>query len=642
MTCVTTEAAAPRHRTAATRFDRFRRDEDGGLILFSLFTFIIMLIVGGVAVDVMRFETKRTALQNTLDSATLAATWIKRDSDPVDLVKSFMEKTGYDSDKVVVNAEEGRVGGDPLTGDEGTLVSRRVTASYDLRMNTFFMPLIGIDNLGTQSGGQAFERVQDVEISLVVDISGSMGGDKISDLKNASKNFFNSVIDEERTEGITTVSVIPYNHTIVVPDILLDRLNTMASATIPDADVARPSPGEAPYTGALTDYPLYSAKSKCIRFMDSQMKTDDLVADYQALRRIEETEPLARMAYYDNNGNTGSNSGNWDRPNDDWERVCDPTRGQIVLFGTDISDLEDYMDSLQAGGNTAIDNGIKWASALLDPEFRDIVSDLVDNDILPEKVRDRPGDYDPVNTLKVIVLMTDGANTRQHDLKPDFKNGASRIWFSEKASRADDPEGADGNTDWEDLYIVDRDKNGSEDREKRWYDGYYVLMPDNDSDERWMRPHKPWDSDDGAIYDVSELPDDARQLDYVELYDRFSENALAELFRDDNYGDWSARSAHRSAEFYPVSYGEADRRMNGTSSDSEYGICDAVKYKSNPTDDPDVLVFAIAFQAGSHAEGVMRECATSDGYYFDAANGEELNEAFAAIAGAISKLRLTQ
>ena len=63
---------------------------DGGLILFSLFILVLMLIVGGVAVDVMRFETERTMLQNTLDSATLAATNINRDDiDPEQMVKGL-------------------------------------------------------------------------------------------------------------------------------------------------------------------------------------------------------------------------------------------------------------------------------------------------------------------------------------------------------------------------------------------------------------------------------------------------------------------------------------------------------------------------------------------------------------------------
>ena len=632
---------------------RFRDEEDGGLILFALYIFLVMLLIAGIAVDMMRFETRRTALQNTLDAASLAATNLKRESDPTELVKDFMSKRGYDASLVSVTPEETRVGQDLAAGDEGTLIARRVTAGYDLRVNTFFMHMLGIEELGTASAGAAFERVQNVEISLVVDISGSMGGQKIKDLKSSAINFFQSVVDEERTEGITSVSVIPYNHTIVVPDLLLDRLNTTDSGFVPEDDRPRPSPGADPYPGALANYSKYNAKSKCIRFFDSDMTTNDLEADYLALRAITPEQQLTRMAYYDPGGSTGSKN-NYNRPKDNGARRCDPTRSPILPFATSLSDLETHINGLRTGGWTAIENGIKWGVALLDPALRPMVTQMIADEILPAKMKDRPGDYEAQDELlqddgslanaegtpsamKVLVLMTDGANTNQYDIKdgsgsdPNFKYGPSRIWFSESASK----EGTDEDPDkWTDVMIVDQDGNGSADREKRWYDGYFIEMPDNSSDERWMRPHKPWISDDGVVYAASDLPDDAVQMDWVELFDRFTENAVAEWFRDDTYGDATMRNWIRNAEKRVETTNSANFRMNGNSSTD--GICDAVKHKDH------ILIFSIAFQAGSTAETQMRNCASGPGYYFDADNGQELNEAFAAIAGAITKLRLTQ
>jgi hypothetical protein len=68
-------------------------------------------------------------------------------------------------------------------------------------------------------------------------------------------------------------------------------------------------------------------------------------------------------------------------------------------------------------------------------------------------------------------------------------------------------------------------------------------------------------------------------------------------------------------------------------------MCDIAKARN------DMLLFTIAFQAGSHAETVMRACASGNngtGYYFPASNATALNDAFSAIAGTITKLRLTQ
>ena len=38
------------------KLGKFRKDEDGSLIIFSLYIFIITLVVGGIAVDIMRSE----------------------------------------------------------------------------------------------------------------------------------------------------------------------------------------------------------------------------------------------------------------------------------------------------------------------------------------------------------------------------------------------------------------------------------------------------------------------------------------------------------------------------------------------------------------------------------------------------------
>ena len=473
----------------------------------------------------------------------------------------------------------------------------------------------------------------------------------IRDRKTAAANFFNQVIDPQRTEAVTSISVIPYNHTTVVPDTMLSRMNTSGQIAIPPAQVATYSATGNTIPGALTQYPRTAAGSKCARFTDAQMLVTDLEANlspdqnpnYLAMRSISDTTPLDMMAYYDPDDKSSGAGGSYDRPGDVGNRRCDPTRAAILPLETNITTLTNYVNALQTGGWTAVDHGLKWGVALLDPAMRPVITSMVNTtspQLLPDTVAGRPLDYDPAASLKVLVLMTDGANTRQYDMKSEFKNGPSRIWYSEEASNEQGP----NNEDWSNLHIVDNGEgtghtrgDGISDREKEWYDGYYVLMNEGSSSEYWMRPHWPGDRDDGAQYTISELPTDAVQLEYTELYDRFSERALAELFRDDNYGDLNARNEHRSAEEQVEDGTSANRRMNGDTTTN--GMCDVAKVNN------DMLVFTIAFQAGSTAETVMRECASGvngSGYYFNAQNSTALQNAFSAIAGQITKLRLTQ
>ncbi len=618
---------------AMARARGFAGDESGSLLIFSLFILILMILVGGMAVDLMRFETRRTALQNTIDAAVLAAADLDQDLDPDTVVRDFVEKSGFDPDDLNIIVTEDKVGGVELVG-------RSVNATTELSVNTFFMDMLGIYKLKTPASSNAVENVQNVEISVVIDISGSMGGQKLTNLKNAAEEFFDSVVDPERTSGITTISIVPYNANVVVPDHLLDRLNTTGNIAIAPAD-------QHWHPNAIVNYPRTSTSSKCVRFYDDDdessdnissfhantMTTDDLYADYLTLRAITPTQELDRLAYFDESANSdtatwnpaweyiNAQSGSYARPDDDGNRFCDPTRGQILIHETDPEIMTDHVDAMQAGGWTSIDVGMKWGVALLDPAMRPVINQLVAADIVPDAAVNRPDDYIGTQTMKVVVLMTDGANTLQKDVRQAYKNGPSRIWYSESTAMAS------GN----------------------WYDGYFVEVSENDDSTYWFQPRVLTDRYDGVYYHRNSAPADIEQLEYTTLYNRFSERGVRDMFRDNYNGSGTHQfddddidnmwSAHNVAVYTVEDEDSLDERLNGDGDDdlldTVYGICDAAKVNN------DILVFTIAFEAPSGGEAAMRSCATVPGFYYDV-SGTDITEAFQSIAGQITTLRLTQ
>ncbi len=73
---------------------------------------------------------------------------------------------------------------------------------------------------------------------------------------------------------------------------------------------------------------------------------------------------------------------------------------------------------------------------------------------------------------------------------------------------------------------------------------------------------------------------------------------------------------------------------NGNSSNQAQNLCDEMKGK-------DVVVYSIAFQAGSSAQNLLQYCASSPDTYFPASSGSELRAAFQKIATDLNKLRLS-
>ncbi|MEZ5716880.1 MAG: pilus assembly protein TadG-related protein, partial [Paracoccaceae bacterium] len=194
---------------AARRARRFGRDESGVMIAYSIFFLLIMLIVGGIGVDFMHYEMSRTRLQNTLDRAVLAAADMQQTQDPVAVVEDYLAKAGVDA----------QLTGTPVVNTG--LNYRDVAASATLTVPTQFIHMLGFNSLTAPGAAKAEEKIEAIEIALVLDVSGSMNSNnRLINLKPAAREFIDAVMDLTE-EGDVSVSLIPYNTQVSAgPDLL--------------------------------------------------------------------------------------------------------------------------------------------------------------------------------------------------------------------------------------------------------------------------------------------------------------------------------------------------------------------------------------------------------------------------------------
>ncbi len=73
-----------------------------------------------------------------------------------------------------------------------------------------FMHMLGINEFDAGADSTAEQRISNVEISMVLDISGSMNGSRINALRPAAREFVDSVINSS-DPGRVTMSIIPYS-----------------------------------------------------------------------------------------------------------------------------------------------------------------------------------------------------------------------------------------------------------------------------------------------------------------------------------------------------------------------------------------------------------------------------------------------
>ncbi|WP_421703601.1 Tad domain-containing protein [Aliiroseovarius sp.] len=549
---------------------RFWREEDGSFIIFGLFLFVLMLMIGGLAVDLMRYEAQRARLQATLDRAVLAAASMSQPVPPKQVVIDYFQRAGLG----------GLITEDDITVEDFTTY-RRVSADVEMIVDGTFINLMGIDHLTAPGVGAAEESASQTEISLVLDVSGSMrwssasGNSKNYELRQAAKQFVNILqcdpSDGEETEDCTvefgkvSISLIPYSEQVVAGETLLAALPDNVTVT-------------AEHTS-----------SSCIHWAEEDFEDTglDLTDPLLTLQRAGHFDPW---------------SGTWDIPDEEENWTCrileDDAWREIMPFGASHADLRARIEQLGNDGNTSIDIGMKWATLLLDPSLRTTSVELIAEGEVDATFANRPFSYTERGISKVVVLMTDGENTRQHYLHADNREGGSEIWYNEQ----------------EDVYSAFRPSTGKYYRTDtgEWLDEAYGNNNGGETEtvrvctgRRWWR--RCW------YETVTTTPDPgtAVQLSYQELWKE--------------HWTW--------ARYDQYSWLDAGTYYDTTTKDDRLqDICTAAKNAG-------ITIFTVGFETSERSNAVMASCASSPAHHFDV-EGTDLTDAFAAIAREISKLRL--
>ena len=363
---------------------RFRRDEDGALIVFGLMLFVLMVMLGGFAVDLMRYENTRVNLQNTLDRSTLAAAALGQKLDREGVVRDYMEKAGLGDQLAKVTV---------TSGQNATSVS--ATGIADTK--PLFMHMLGIDHFDAAGRSKAEQSISNLEIVLVLDVSGSMSGTKIANLKIAAKAFVDTILDNDPNHR-ASISIVPYNAQVNIGPDLVSKFNITHKNLV--------------------------ANNNCI----------EIPASAFGSLALSQTDPLPMMAYADIayatnriNGFVSLSDATYAKPNYASTFCKTSTVNVVRLPNNDRTVLKSQIDALQAGGNTSITLGMKWGATLIDPSMRPVYTDFINNGKIPANIPSRPFDYTDTNAMKIIVLMTDGEHVAHNRVTNAYKSGPSPI-----------------------------------------------------------------------------------------------------------------------------------------------------------------------------------------------------------------------
>ena len=347
---------------------RFWRDQAGSMSYVAVAGSMVMMVFGGIGIDLIHAELKRTKLQNTLDRAVLAAADLDNNLDPTLTVESYFDAMGMSEALINVTVDDG-------------LNYKTVTADGLSTFDANFLDIIGVDTLQAQGTATAEERIGKVEISLVLDISGSMAyGNKMNEMKYAAQTFVETVLDAGGGD-LVSVSMVPYSEHVNAGPELTQHLNVN----------------------------WRHGYSHCLEMPDSEFNSAELNTSMT----------YTQMQHYQWNYSGQNKRDDTVCPRYDYER--------INAFATDPAELTAQINQFKPRAGTSIFMGMKWATALLDPSTRFIADDMVSNGDFPAAMSGRPVDYDDHETLKTVVLMTDGQHDKSYRIQNWAYNSSSEV-----------------------------------------------------------------------------------------------------------------------------------------------------------------------------------------------------------------------
>jgi Flp pilus assembly protein TadG len=287
------------------------RDSRGAVAPIFGLTILSLAFVTGLAIDSARGYRATADVGQALDAAALATAKVLRleKADDarlhevadqyfaVNFLSNYIQEASYKNLKVVVDRER-----------------NSVTLTVDVELPTTVGVLMNVEKFDIVGKSTAIYDAKDVELSMMLDVSGSMAGSKIADLRAASSDLVDILMAANDSGAEHRISIAPFSNSVNAGKYSSDV-----------SDEAQSKSGKGKGTPCVTERPGSNA------FNDKGPK----------------------------NGKFG-------------KKAATCPASSIFALSDDKDKLLDHIETLTVGSGTAGHLGIAWAWYLLSPEWKDV------------------------------------------------------------------------------------------------------------------------------------------------------------------------------------------------------------------------------------------------------------------------------
>lgn len=350
----------PRSITALARhfLVPFAQNDRGTIaVVFALTLTVAMLLTGG-AIDYGRAFGVQARIQSALDATSLAAARAWQINPNMTATRQVATTFFTANAPTDVTSSITSLTVDTTTRMITLLASATVPMPF---LSIGGMPSVSINARSVAQAQTGSNSDTNLEISLVLDLSGSMVGNKIDDLKDAAKDLVDILVWDNQPSSYSKVAIVPYSQAVNVGTY---------------ADQVRGPIGSGTATTPGKQYLQFQN-------MLGQTTTQGIstcVTERSGSEKYTDAPPTAALL-----------GPNYPGP----QNPC--LGSKIVPLSKDKTALKSAIDALVATGSTGGQIGVAWGWYLLSPNFAYLWPAAA-----------KPGAYHLTSVRKIAVLMTDG------------------------------------------------------------------------------------------------------------------------------------------------------------------------------------------------------------------------------------------
>jgi Flp pilus assembly protein TadG len=357
---------------------RFGASRSGNVAILFAVSAVVLTMAIGAAVDIGRWLHARDQTLAAIDAAVLAGARHLQ-TNPDDTAGAVAAAQKFYEQNVTTRLP---VSDDTVKfamADDG----QSMTASGSAYIQTPFLQVASIDklpliNASTAEFSKASRNIgENLEVSVMLDVTGSMAGQKLLDLKSAAKDLVDIIVAAGDKDVSTKMALVPFSEDVRLPT--TSALNKARGNNLPNPKTVTTGFGWNQQTNTyyLSDCVVERMGSQ--KYTDAEPKSGQYVMGHYTL---------------DSTGRGNSKKGKCTIPQD----------SAITPLSDDADDLKSKIDALSAAGGTAGHLGTAWAWYTLSPNW---------NALWPAK--NEPVAYNTPNYQKIAILMTDGEYNTQYD-----------------------------------------------------------------------------------------------------------------------------------------------------------------------------------------------------------------------------------